>query len=284
MRKCCSLFFGLLCAVSPIALQANCCTGWLPQFPLWQPLLADPRQVCFYAAYRSGSDIIGQTLAAVSFGDDFPIYQWTNVWNCRDALQIGIEGDVYGLFNLDTFSHDLVNADYYVGVPLTYRNKQWTFRARLYHISSHLGDEYLLDHPDVVRTNPSIEAVDVYAVYQWTCDLKIYAAIGDFLISDTSFRQWPLYINYGFEYKPTWWRDYCRDLIWKPFIAVFLQNREMNGWYTNQSYAIGMEIGKMSCNIRKARISIEWYDGYDPDGQLQIYRTNYAQFKLAYGY
>ena len=41
-------------------------------------------------------------------------------------------------------SNDLINADYIIGLPLTFRRNGFSVRAKLYHQSSHLGDEYLL--------------------------------------------------------------------------------------------------------------------------------------------
>ncbi|MDR3625125.1 MAG: DUF1207 domain-containing protein [Chlamydiales bacterium] len=258
---------------------------WLPEFDeLFQPLIADPRQPMFSAAYRAGDKVIGQSCAAVAFGDPLPIYRWFGVLPWRGDLQIAVEGCVFAVFNLDTSSHDLVNADYYCAIPVTYAVGDWSYRLRLFHISSHLGDEYLLNHPGIMRYNPAIETLDFFASYQFTKELRLYAGVGDDFISDAGFKQHPLYVGYGFELKFDWWRDRCDRLLWRPFLAVYIENREQDGWYFNQNYCLGMEVGRLDGSERKVRLSIEWYDGFSQDGQLTRFRTNYGQLKLAYGF
>jgi hypothetical protein len=42
---------------------------------------------------------------------------------------------------------DFETADYRVGVPLTYGIDNWQFKFEVYHLSSHLGDEFIIAHP-----------------------------------------------------------------------------------------------------------------------------------------
>lgn len=260
---------------------------WFPVLlnnTLFNPIIADPRQVQYSAAYRMGDRTISPSVAAVSLGDEIPIYRWCNMWQWEGDLQIGLEGCVWAVFNLDSPSHDLVNADYYCGIPVTYAFKNWSFRARLYHISSHLGDEYLIEHPHVVRRNPSIEALDLYVSCQLTREIRLYGGVGDYFISDPTFWQLPLYLIYGTEIKFVLWEDTCRNLIYKPFLAIFLQNREMDNWAFNQNYSIGMELGESDGLGKKVRLMLEWYDGFSQEGQLQRLRTSYGQIKFQYCY
>lgn len=55
---------------------------------------------------------------------------------------------------------DLINADYVVGIPVSWRSGLFSTRLRLYHQSSHLGDEFLLANPGVNRVDLSFEAVE----------------------------------------------------------------------------------------------------------------------------
>lgn len=264
----------------------NCHGVWFPQTynVIWQPLIADPRQPMYSGAYRCGDSAIGQTVAAVSFGDNFPIYRWCNMWKRGGELQIGIEGCVFAVFNMNTYSHDLVNADYYVALPLIYALGPWSFRMRLFHISSHLGDEFLLNHPWILRTNPSVESLDFFVSYQLSKQIRLYAGIGDYFHTDPSFRQTPLYVAYGFEIKMPVYLDYKRSLKYTPLMAAYIWNREANQWIFDQTYVVGVECGPLYGNNRSARVTLEWHDGFCPDGQLQRYRTSYGILKLAYDY
>ncbi|MEK7826807.1 MAG: DUF1207 domain-containing protein [Thermodesulfobacteriota bacterium] len=76
-----------------------------------------------------------------------------------------MSGAVLAQFNLDSSSNDLINADYVIGFPLSYRNGPWSERARLFHQSSHLGDEFLLlpQRPElkVTRMNLNFETIEL---------------------------------------------------------------------------------------------------------------------------
>ncbi len=263
------------------------CGGiWLPinQNRLFEPIIADPRQPQYSAAYRVGDEVVHHVAAAVSMGDELPIYRWCNVLPWHGEMQIGLEGCIWAVFDMDTDTHNLVNADYYCGIPVTYAFDNWSFRARLYHISSHLGDEFMVSNPDILRYNPSIEALDLYAAYTWGENIRLYAGVGDYFISDRSFRQRPLYFIYGAEVKFLWWEDLYHQLAWKPFLAIFLQNKEMDDWILDQTYAVGMEVGNVWGWGRKLRVMIEYHDGFCQEGQLQRNRDSYGQFKIQYCY
>ena len=124
---------------------------WFPQSTvLFPPLVADPRQPVNSAALRVGDKVCGDVCAAVSLGDDFPIFRWINVWPVHGDMQIGIEAGIWSVFNYSNIPNkpkhetcELVNTDYLVGIPATYAFDAWSFRFRIYHISSHLGDEFL---------------------------------------------------------------------------------------------------------------------------------------------
>jgi hypothetical protein len=133
---------------------------WFPQMTeLFQPCIADPRNVTYILGYRAGDQVIGPKVANIALGDDFAIYRWIDVMYGGD-LQIGIEAGIWSVFNLDPHPNidggtELVNTDFYAGIPITYARDKWSFRLRVYHISSHLGDEYMVNHPTVKRLNPS---------------------------------------------------------------------------------------------------------------------------------
>src|SRR2546425_13212929 len=73
---------------------------------------------------------------------------------------------------MQSATNDLINTDYLVGLPLTYRHGSWATRFRLYHQSSHLGDEYLL-HTNAQRVDLTFEAAELLVskeIAQWRGD------------------------------------------------------------------------------------------------------------------
>ncbi len=72
-----------------------------------------------------------------------------------DGLEFGIQGSASAQFDLESSKWTLLNADYTFSYPLTYRRGATAARFRYYHVSSHLGDRYLLLRPEARRFNNS---------------------------------------------------------------------------------------------------------------------------------
>jgi hypothetical protein len=84
-----------------------------------------------------------------------------------NGLQLSVEGALFAQFNLDSASHDLINADYTIGIPATYRHGDNSLRFRIYHQSSHLGDEFLQSINTPEQINLSYEAIDLIYSREW---------------------------------------------------------------------------------------------------------------------
>lgn len=117
---------------------------WFPKTCLFEPLIADPRQVSKGVTYRFDDDVFGRRVAQVNFSGESPILrlEFESL-----SYQIGVDGGVFALFNMGEPSHghvaDLQNADYYGGLNLQCRYKDISVRVRFYHISCHIGDDFI---------------------------------------------------------------------------------------------------------------------------------------------
>jgi len=60
------------------------------------------------------------------------------------AITLGIEMGIFSRFFMETAQRDLINTDFRIGLPLSVRSGAWEARLTLRHISSHLGDDYLV--------------------------------------------------------------------------------------------------------------------------------------------
>jgi hypothetical protein len=262
---------------------------WFPQMTeLFQPLVADPRQATYAVGWRSGDRVCGCKAVDISLGDDFPIYRWLDLFLGGD-LQIGIDAGIWSVFNMDPYpdiagGSELVNTDFYVGVPLTYARDAWSFRFRGYHISGHLGDEFLVNHPGFVRVNPSIEAIDLFASYQATDEIRIYAGQGVYVHSDPSFKWKPLYIEYGTEVRFLGSKFHKQKLYGTCFIALNWRNLQQLDWNFDGTYLFGYEFSKLQGIGRKIRFFIEYHHGYSLEGQFAKERTRYFEYNLSYGF
>jgi len=135
----------------------------LPRGDVFCPLLADPKgQRSFLSYLRETSDNGDMDVGSVGIGDTFGLLR-VGGSKPGNGFQITAQGSVFAQFDLDAASYDLINADYLVGLPMTFRHNAFSARLRLYHQSSHLGDEFLLreENPTFVRENISFESAEM---------------------------------------------------------------------------------------------------------------------------
>ncbi len=266
---------------------------WFPQSTVvFLPLVANPREVVNSIAYRSGDRVVGKTCIAIAIGDNFPIYRWTNVFKWCGDLQIGIEAGIWAPFNFHHVPHrggtkcELFNTDYLLGIPLDYAFDKWAFRLELYHISSHLGDEFLFNRPDFLprRVNPSFEALVFYTSYQVTRFLRLYFGPGVIIHSDQSFKMDNFYIDYGLEARffPV---RFCYQRIYGTFfVALDVQNWQVRHWNFDWTIKGGYEFSKLAGVGRKVRLFASYHWGYSYEGQFFLKKTRYGEYGLSWGF
>jgi Protein of unknown function (DUF1207) len=241
--------------------------GVLPGGVLFKPLIADPRWPHFAASYQHYFDDRQLTdAAAVSFGESFAFY--------RDRLggawwEVGLHAGVFAIFDLDAQSFDLVNADYMVGVPLTVRYEDFTAMFRVFHQSSHLGDEFLL-RTKTNRINLSYEAVDLKLSYEFGDVVRLYAGGGYLFDRDPSSLD-PFSVQYGLELRSPW---PSRDSRWRPIAAVDVKQQQENSWSADISARAGIEIDGVLLT-RKLQILLEYFSGHSPNGQFYKDKVQY---------
>lgn len=260
---------------------------WLPDAPpLWRQFAADPRQVTYSVGWRFNDDALGRNTIPVSFGDYFGLYRWHCAWPYGGDMEIGVEGAVWAVFNPLEESSPLVDADYYVGFPLVYAFDNWQFRLRGYHISTHLGDEFLLNHPGFDRRNPSAEYLDFYGSYYFGEQVRIYAGLGYVVHQDNSFRGKRFFSGFGFEVRPLGlgYYDARQRLLGHPLLAMHIRGSRDFKHHIDQTYVIGYEWVKLTGLERATRILLEYHDGYSIDGQFVDTASNWFAIRLSYGF
>lgn len=284
---------------------------WLPEAPvLFQPFAADPREICYSLAWRlydralafecthhlhplpfqhrhRHSDVRGNNIVACSFGDQFPIYRFFNLWprGCGE-LQIDLQGALWAVF---APSHDfapLINADYYVGVPISYAFGCWSFRLRGYHISCHIGDEFMVLKPDVHRRNPSSEFIDFFVSYYYAGQIRIYGGAGLAVTQDSTFKNGRAFVEGGTEVRPAFLRCYnARNRFYSvPLFAMHFAYRDRHNEHIDCTYILGYEWGKCSGWQHKTRVYLQYHDGYSLEGQFSNRPTKYFSIMMSYGY
>jgi hypothetical protein len=249
-----------------------------PMGDLFRPLIADPKTPQFFISINGFSSLDERfTRASVGFGETFGIFRFFGD-RVGDGLQLSLQGALFAQFNMDSPSYDLINADYTFGIPVTYRHGGNSLRLRIYHQSSHLGDELLLraNHPE--RVNLSYESVELIYSYEWH-GWRAYGG-GEQLFHKEPDDLKPLGAHLGIEYR------FSKTLLWngRPLGGVDMKSLEENDWEIDTSVKIGLEFGHPNPGHRRIRLMAEWYQGFDPHGQFYSNKVEYYGLGVSLGF
>jgi hypothetical protein len=256
-------------------------TGEGKVFPvgdLFRPLLADPKQPQFFVSInRFKSSGVRYTVASVGFGETFGMYRFFGSRE-GDGLQLSVEGAIFAQFNLDTPSYDLINADYTIGIPATYRYGDNSLRFRIYHQSSHLGDEFLQSANPPERVNLSYEAIELIYSREWR-GWRVYGG-GEYLIHKEPADLKPMSAHWGIEYRGS------KPLVWNGRLVggVDMKSFEEHNWAIDTSVKVGLEFGQPNPGQRRLRLMAEWYKGFDPHGQFYNNKVDYYGLGVSLGF
>lgn len=135
-----------------------------------------------------------------------------------EGWQLDVEGS--GQVRLDMpEDRDVRSVDFRAGVPITYGVGKHRVKFGYYHLSSHVGDEYLLKNFGFNRQNYSRDVLILGYSYYITQQLRAYAEAGWAFYSDISL---PWEFQFGLDYAP------CgpTGLRGAPFWAMNVQLRE----------------------------------------------------------
>jgi hypothetical protein len=246
-------------------------SNFLPRGLLVAPFHADPRWPHFSMASRQVS--LGQepsNTGSANFGETFALYR--NVAPLDGQWEVAIQAGVFSVFNMNTSSNDLVNADYTVGLLTSYRTGPFSGFFRLHHQSSHLGDEFILNsQAPVNRINLSFEELDLKISYELTSWFRIYGGGGMLVERD------PSYLNrgtsqVGTELTSPWtfWGGKVRPVAYADFQANARSN-----WDVASSVMTGLQFENARIGDRRLQVLGEYFYGPSPNGQFYTQKTEW---------
>jgi hypothetical protein len=216
-------------------------------------------------------------IAAVGLSDSFSIFRVADA-GAADGLQLDLEGAVFSQFNLDETSLDMINADYLVGLPLTFRMGGSSARLRVYHQSSHLGDEFILNGTGPERMDLSMEVIDGVLAWErggW----RGYGGASHVVRRDQGHRGRGG-LHAGLDYAGA-----------SPVLAggrlvggVDVKWFEQTDWDAGVSAKIGLEFGRPRPERRGLTVLAEAYDGFAPFGQFTSREVRYYGVGLQFDF
>jgi uncharacterized protein DUF1207 len=272
-----------LCLAGPASAQTidapRCGTGvheseaigvvGFPQDQIFCPLIADPKWPRSFASLLRGTfpsiekpSGEGTTIGSVGLGDFFGLVRFGGP-RAGEGVQLDVVGAIFAQFDLDAPSNDLINADYIIGVPLTFRRSGFSIMARVYHQSSHLGDEYLLRSSEIQRENLSFESLELLAS-QEIGPLRVYGG------GERLFRRDPDTVKAKLLHTGAELRSGRAGLL-QLVGGVDLKTTEQHNWAQALSGRVGFELARPSPGghpVRLVMILLELYKGPSPYGQF----------------
>jgi hypothetical protein len=238
-----------------------------PQDQIFCPLIADPKEPRSFVSWLRGTfrslddpTGTGTTVGSVGVGDSFGLVRW-NWPEGGEGVQLDLVGAIFAQFDLGAPSTDLINADYIIGLPLTFRRHGFSIRTKVYHQSSHLGDEFLLRGEDVERKNLSFESFEFLASQEMGA-LRVYGG-GERLFNrdpaSVASKLW----HAGAEVRTP-------RAVAQLVGGVDVKASEVHDWSPATSGRIGVQFARSGSDrpVRLVTLMLEMYQGPSPYGQF----------------
>jgi hypothetical protein len=255
----------------PVTPYTNVDPGW------GQPVLADapgepwswhvmPRSI-IYHSYQAG--VHEPRLGIVS---ERELSQGQSFWDGTLGARVGLlrygtsDGMLPQGFELDVEAAAMVRltldslgdfetADYRYGVPLTYGIDNWQFKVAAYHLSSHLGDEFIIENPSSIndRINYVRNEAVLGASYFPEPWMRLYGEVGYSFHCDGGSEPWE--VQFGTELS----RPGPTGPNGSPFLAINGNLRQEVDWGGDLSTQAGWlwrnETGQVM------RLGLHYYNG-----------------------
>jgi hypothetical protein len=264
-------YFLLLLTSLPGSLYAY---EFTPAGDVFQPLFADPKEIRSMVNYF-WTNTPGQktAIASMCFGEHFGFFRWSGP-KPNEGWQWGLAGGIFAQFDMHSASKDLLNTDFLVGFPLTWRKNKTSARFRVYHQSSHLGDEFLLDkHPD--RINLNYEAFE-FVLSQELGAFRPYLG-GEWLFDRDPHSLKPFVSHAGVEFR-TPLKTFSPSDPRNVQLVLAIDEKTIQdtaGW----DFKVGFEFGSTeSSHYSSRRWSMTWehYQGPSPYSQFFAEHVSYT--------
>ncbi len=170
------------------------------------------------------------------------------------GFQLDLEGAVFARILPDAVSTMLVGSDYRVGLFGTWRRGNLAFKSGYYHISAHVGDEFLEANPTFNRINYVRDSLLFGLVYDVRSDVRLYGEIG--VAPGTQGGAKMFELQFGTEYSPV----ARRASTGAPYVAMNAHLREDFNFSGSFNALAGW--GWQGPNSgRRLRVGFQYYSG-----------------------
>ncbi|MCE5267470.1 MAG: DUF1207 domain-containing protein [Planctomycetaceae bacterium] len=190
-----------------------------------------------------------------------------------EGWQWDLEGAALVRMNME-HNNDVDHVDFRAGAPLTTRQGPWEFKAGYYHLSSHLGDEYMVRNVTLSRINYVRETLVFGTAIRPTPDIRLYSEAGWAFYVDGGAKPWEF--QFGAEFSPIRPSGPSGD----PFVAVNCHLHEETDFSGNLTVQTGWQWRGRSGHL--LRVGLQYFNGMSE--LAQFYDTFEEQVGLGMWY
>jgi hypothetical protein len=192
---------------------------------------------------------------------------WAHATSACSGVQVNLLGGVFSQFNLDSYSRDLTNTDFIVGTQVSMRSGGVSGRVRLYHQSSHLGDDYVRHNPSTGDINFGFQAIDGLLSFD-RAGWRVYGGGGYWLFQNGDGSS--ALAHAGAEFRaPRPWK------LFRPVAGLDVLSLQQRAWGLTTSASAGFE-WTSPAETRRLRGVVVFHRGYTPFGQFAIQQQTRA--------
>ncbi len=244
---------------------------FLPKGHLFEPILLDPLEAQTYGSvlpryYSEGRKYAG-TIVPFAFGFAKPFYRRTSEPGRSAELVLDLASftqfEVYYDYQRDKQRRQIINNDYKVSILYNVRRGLNTYRFRVYHLSSHLGDDYVFRNQITAPTPNPVNYEVLDATYSRTVnDWRLYGGLGVVLRKPAERKT--LSAQLGTFYKKPSTR--AARLVGGLDVKFWQQTNFRPGMHGG----VGVEVGRTANNLT---FLLEGYSGFRPYSQYENQQT-----------
>ena len=257
----------------PVPYQAPWSWQILPEGLIYRSYLAGAREPRLGAVLFEERD--DGALLDASIGARVGLLRYgTPAVDRPEGWQLDVESAAFPRLDPDE-DLDLRSADFRVGTILTYGVGRWQSKFGYYHLSSHLGDEFLLKNNGFERLNYSRDAIVFGQSFFPVEDLRLYAETAWAFEYEGGSEPWEFQL--GFDYSPV----RVTGVRGAPFLAVNGHLREEHDFGGNVVLQTGWQWRGPGPG-RLLRTGFHYYNGKSP--QYSFFDEHEEQFGLGLWY
>ena len=231
----------------------RCSWSWqfLPDGLLYKSYLAGPKEARFASAWLHEED--RGWIWDISLGGRVGIFRFGTPGAVNpDGWQLDIEGAAFPRLDSEEDA-DMESADFRFGVPITWSRGPLEMKLAYYHISAHVGDEFLTRNPMFQRVNYVRDSALLGVARHLTPDVRAYSEAAWAFNSDVA---QPWEFQFGIEYSPR----QCCGKRGSPYLAVNTQLFEEHDFGGSVNLMVGRQWRGKDTD-RLLRFGLQYFNG-----------------------